>query len=130
MTRPIVVCDDANPSTIIGLHGGVGATEWKGFMPAISMSACCESFATLRVTPGAAIGEHRHGEAEEVYFVVSGTGIVTQDGTAVEVVPGDLVMTKAGQPHGIANNDDEDLHLVVVRATPRTHSDEHGGRAT
>ena len=123
MTRPIVVCDDANPSTIIGLHGGVGTTQWKGFMPAVAMSTCCESFATLRLPPGAAIGEHQHGESEEIYFVVSGTGVVSQDGNEVEVVPGDLVMTPAGQQHGIANNDDEDLQLVVLRATPGKNDD-------
>ena len=71
-------------------------------------------FAKLIIAPGCSIGEHRHvGEAELFYFV-SGSGVVTDDGERVNVSAGDTMTTGDGHSHSVENTGDVDLEMIAV----------------
>lgn len=71
-------------------------------------------FAKLTIAPGCSIGEHRHiGEAELFYFV-SGSGVVIDDGERVNVSAGDAMTTGDGHSHGVENTGDVDLEMIAV----------------
>ena len=71
-------------------------------------------FAKLTIAPGCSIGEHRHvGEAEMFYFL-SGGGVVTDDGERITVSAGDVMTTYDGQSHGVENTGDVDLEMIAV----------------
>ena len=65
--------------------------------------------------PGVWIGEHRHDQGQEYYYIVSGRGIMTLDGERFEVEAGDLTAVLPGGSHGLANNSDEDLRMIAIR---------------
>jgi mannose-6-phosphate isomerase-like protein (cupin superfamily) len=62
--------------------------------------------------PGAAIGYHEQKE-DEIYYVLSGRGVMTLDGKAVDVGPGTAVLTRPGSSHGIKQAGTEDLVLLI-----------------
>jgi mannose-6-phosphate isomerase-like protein (cupin superfamily) len=63
--------------------------------------------------PGASIGVHRHGENEEVYVVLSGSGVMTVNGERRAVRKGDVILNKPGWEHGLENASEEPLALLV-----------------
>ncbi|WP_119066351.1 cupin domain-containing protein [Rubrobacter indicoceani] len=71
--------------------------------------------------PGQAQKVHAHDSSDKVYFVVSGTGSFTIGDETKELGEGNAVMAKAGERHGVANESDKDLTLLVTMAPPPTH---------
>jgi len=72
--------------------------------------------AELTLPPGASIGDHAHESEAEYYFILSGNGIVNDDGTDTPVQAGDTVVTKDGASHSIRNTGNVPLvlHAVIV----------------
>ena len=57
---------------------------------------------------------HRHGDQEETYVIVDGSGTMVVDGTRLEVGHGDVIVNRAGGSHGLENTGTEPLRLVVL----------------
>ena len=66
------------------------------------------------IPPGASIGVHCHDHGEEYYYVVSGKGTMILDNERFEVEHGDLTAVLQGGSHGLQNNTDEDLNIIVM----------------
>lgn len=62
---------------------------------------------------GATIGLHTN-DKDEVYYVLSGRGELTLEGKLSEVGPGDAILTRDGDSHGLRQLGDEDLVIIVV----------------
>lgn len=62
---------------------------------------------------GATIGLHTN-DKDEVYYVLSGRGELTLEGQVSEVGPGDAILTRDGDSHGLRQLGDEDLVILVV----------------
>jgi mannose-6-phosphate isomerase-like protein (cupin superfamily) len=76
----------------------------------------------LTLKPGDSIGFHKHEVNEDVYVIVSGTGVFkNNDGTESPVGPGDITIATLGQSHALTNTGKEDLVFVSVIAgkTPK-----------
>ena len=73
-------------------------------------------FAEMTLNPGSSIGYHKHDSETEYFFILSGTGTVTDDGKEVQVKPGDSIVTGDGGFHGIKNTGSVPLvfHAVIV----------------
>ena len=70
--------------------------------------------AKLTLVKGASIGIHTHADEDEIYYILSGKGIVDDTVTKTEVGPGDAVLTGNGESHSIANPFEETLELLAV----------------
>jgi mannose-6-phosphate isomerase-like protein (cupin superfamily) len=70
--------------------------------------------AELTIPPGASIGVHAHGEETEYFIILSGQGLVADNGTDTMVSAGDLVSTGGGATHGIRNTTTEPLRLIAL----------------
>ena len=64
--------------------------------------------------PGVSIGVHRHQDDEEYYYVLSGQGVMSLDGERFDVEAGDITAVFPGGAHGLENNADTDLCVLVV----------------
>ena len=71
------------------------------------------SIAEIKIPVGVEIVPHHH-VMEEVYHVVSGTGLMMVEDELQQLVPGDTVVIAADEWHNIKNNGDEELLLVVT----------------
>jgi mannose-6-phosphate isomerase-like protein (cupin superfamily) len=62
--------------------------------------------------PGAAIGYHLQKE-DEIYYVLSGRGMMTIDDKAFEVGPGSAILTRPGSSHGLKQVGTDDLVILI-----------------
>jgi mannose-6-phosphate isomerase-like protein (cupin superfamily) len=62
--------------------------------------------------PGAGIGYHEQKE-DEVYYVLSGKGVMTLDDKPHDVGPGTAILTRPGSSHGLKQVGSEDLVILI-----------------
>ena len=67
------------------------------------------------VNPGKRLSYQRHKFRAEHWFIVTGTGEVTIDGTVTSFKPGDTIEFGIGVLHRISNTGKEDVVFVEVQ---------------
>jgi mannose-6-phosphate isomerase-like protein (cupin superfamily) len=98
-----------------GTHNGGGQTVGYSFFKKVPKLALV--FRKRALKPGSGIGYHDQKE-DEIYYVLSGHGTLTIDGKAVEVGPGDAVLTRPGSSHGLKQTGPEDLVIMINYEQP------------
>ncbi|HEY2381579.1 MAG TPA: cupin domain-containing protein [Terriglobia bacterium] len=68
--------------------------------------------------PGQDQRVHSHAESDKIYLVLRGKGVFHIAGEDRELNPGEAVIARPGQDHGVRNSAAEDLVLLVFM-TPR-----------
>jgi mannose-6-phosphate isomerase-like protein (cupin superfamily) len=96
------------------MRGGAGSVEILHVFRQEELGGAARLFARLTIPKGGSIGHHVHDAEEEVFYILSGTGFVTEDGVQTVVGPGDAVLTGGGAGHAIENRGDAPLVLVAV----------------
>lgn len=71
-------------------------------------------FNIMVMKPGDSIGEHVHEGEEEIFHFLRGTAEYNDNGTKVQVGPGDTVFCRDGELHGMVNTGDEPLEFVAL----------------
>ena len=93
-----------------GPHNGGGETA------AYSFFAGAENFDLAfrkRVLfPGSSIGYHLQ-QGDEIYYILSGRGLMTVNGKTFDVAPGDAVLTRPGNSHGLRPTNNDTLVLII-----------------
>ena len=66
--------------------------------------------------PGQAQKVHAHERSDKIYYVLEGTGSFTVGDDEEDLGEGHAVIASAGVPHGVRNETDENLVLLVTMA--------------
>lgn len=82
-----------------------------------------QSLAEATLPPGGATTEHYHPRAEEIYYILHGTGTMRIDGEQREVRPGDAIAIPPGAKHKILNHCDSPLVFLCCCAPCYEHED-------
>jgi mannose-6-phosphate isomerase-like protein (cupin superfamily) len=93
-----------------GTHDGGGQTVGYSFFdktPGMKFI-----FRKRALHPGAGVGLHEQHE-DEVYYVISGKGVMTVDGTKVDMTPGTAVLTRPGSSHSLKQMGADDLVVLI-----------------
>ena len=93
-----------------GTHDGGGQTIGYSFFdktPGMKFV-----FRKRALHPGAGVGPHAQHE-DEVYYVLSGRGVMTVDDTRVDMTPGTAVLTRPGSSHALKQTGSEDLVVLI-----------------
>jgi mannose-6-phosphate isomerase-like protein (cupin superfamily) len=93
-----------------GTHKGGGQTIGYSFFKEVPNLALVFRKRTFK--PGSAIGYHEQKE-DEIYYVLSGRGLMTIDGKEMPVGPGDAILTRPGSSHGLKQVGSEDLVIMI-----------------
>ncbi|HET6451442.1 MAG TPA: cupin domain-containing protein [Spirochaetia bacterium] len=96
------------------MRDGAGAVEFLHVFRSRELRGRTRLFARLRLEAGSSIGFHRHEGEEEIFYILSGRGEVSEGGPASLVEPGDAVLTGDGAGHSIANPGPDPLELMAV----------------
>ena len=97
-----------------GPHNGPGQTVGHVFFdktPNLHFS-----FRKRVLKPGSGIGYHEQHE-DEVYYVLSGRGVMTLDDKPYDVSPGTAILTRTGSSHGLKQVGAEDLVVIITYET-------------
>jgi mannose-6-phosphate isomerase-like protein (cupin superfamily) len=79
------------------------------------------SVAEAVIEPGQTTRAHYHQAADEVYYVLSGKGIVRVGENAAAVAVGVCVLIPAGQVHSATCDGDEALRILCICSPPYSH---------
>jgi mannose-6-phosphate isomerase-like protein (cupin superfamily) len=82
-----------------------------------------QSLAEARLAPGAATTPHHHAVTEEIYYILSGTAVMTVGPDTRDVGPGDAIAIPPGQRHTIRNTGADDLVFLCTCAPGYEHAD-------
>jgi mannose-6-phosphate isomerase-like protein (cupin superfamily) len=82
-----------------------------------------QSLAEARLPPGASTTLHYHPRAEEIYYIVSGQGLMRLDHQTQTVGPGDAIAIPPGRVHQITNTGSEPLTFLCCCAPGYEHED-------
>lgn len=84
-----------------------------------------QSLAEAIVPVGGATRLHRHGQSEEIYYIVAGTGRMTLGAEEFDVGPGDTIAIMPGTAHRVENTGAEPLRVLCACTPPYGHDDTH-----
>jgi mannose-6-phosphate isomerase-like protein (cupin superfamily) len=93
-----------------GTHNGGGQTVGYSFFKKAPGLALV--FRKRALKPGSGIGYHEQKE-DEIYYVLSGRGVMTIDGKSFDVEPGTAVLTRPGSSHGLTQVGTQDLVIMI-----------------
>ena len=94
-----------------GTHNGGGQTiRYSFFDKTPGMKFV---FRKRALHQGAGVGPHEQRE-DEVYYVLSGKGVMTVDDTPVDMTTGTAVLTRPGSSHSLKQVGSEDLVVLIA----------------
>ena len=102
---------DIIPAPYGQCHDGEGTLMCKSLLDGFDSRHFCYMHSD-DMPAGVSIGLHRHEGNEEIYYLVSGKGILTYDDKTYEMKTGDISLCKSGHSHAFEAVDD--CVLVVI----------------
>ncbi|MFO0704144.1 MAG: cupin domain-containing protein [Patescibacteria group bacterium] len=66
------------------------------------------------IHPHSTIGYHKNTGNEEIYYIISGEGVMKIDDEEHMVRPGDATIVHGGSSHGLQNNSDKEMKILVI----------------
>lgn len=115
-TKPTIIypheCDFEQTLDLPG-----GRTRWQTLLSADRTPTDAMTVGITEIEPGQAneFFLHQHAQSE-VYYILSGHGVVKICGEEYALQPGSLVFIPGDAPHGLCNTGDEVLRLLYVFA--------------
>jgi mannose-6-phosphate isomerase-like protein (cupin superfamily) len=82
------------------------------------------SLAEEVLPPGRAVAPHHHRELEEIYYILSGTGLMTVGAESAEVGSGDAIYVPRGARHTLLNTGTSPIRLMVACGPAFYYEDE------
>lgn len=74
------------------------------------------------LAPGQLQRPHTHADQDKIYVVLEGRGRATLDASEVALEAGEALLAPAGAAHGLANDGETPLLVLVVVAPPPPHA--------
>lgn len=94
-------------------HGGKGSILFRRVWANDSFKTDWYFVDHCLLPPDTSIGYHQHNTIEEIYYVMSGTGRFTVNDATFDVKTGDALPCRLHDSHGLYNNSNELLEILV-----------------
>jgi quercetin dioxygenase-like cupin family protein len=76
------------------------------------------------VAPGQSQRPHTHGDQDKIYYVLEGSGRFSLGGKEERLGKGEALVAEAGIEHGLFNDGNEPMLILVVVTPPPPHGPE------
>ncbi len=96
------------------MRGGEGSVTIEHWFKPDDFGAGVRLCARMIIPPGAGIGTHTHEHEDEIYLVLSGEGLIEEQGEWVSITAGDAILTGHNGSHGVRNNGTQPLIIAAV----------------
>lgn len=96
------------------VRGGTGKLSFHDFLTADEAFGAGHLFSRTVIPAGASIGEHRHDGEFEVYYILSGTAEVIDNGEAFTLRAEDTHLCASGESHAVRNAGEENLEVLML----------------
>ncbi len=98
-----------------GIHGGDGPAALSEIWSKSDFRGNWDFVDRLILPPGSTVGAHRHGDNEEMYIVLAGSGVMTMNGESFPVGEGDMMLNPPQGEHSLVNTSDGDIDLLIIQ---------------
>lgn len=78
------------------MRDGKGSVELQHVFIQDELTGKCRLFARVTLKPGCSIGTHTHDREEEIYYIISGTATVDDNGEIRSSAPATLCLPATG----------------------------------
>ena len=99
------------------MRGGDGTVTLTPGLQAGDYAAKLRLFSRITIPAGGSIGYHIHEQEAEFFYVLSGEGMMDDNGTPAAIAAGDATVTRDGEGHGVVNTGSGPLELLAVIVT-------------
>ncbi|KGK86248.1 cupin [Desulfosporosinus sp. HMP52] len=108
--------EELRTDSVSNFRGGKGEIQMTHFLETEKdeFKGKGRLFAKNVLKPGTSIGLHEHVGDFETYVILSGEGMVDDNGEQKSVKPGDVIITKNGEKHSIENTGTVDLEVMAL----------------
>ena len=110
----IIRIGDLEAEEMQNMRGGAGSAVRFLYENAAGLGGKIKMFAVMDLEAGATVGEHKHEGDMEIYLLLDGTAKALDNGEEVTLGPGDMLITKDGESHSLANQSADRLSFVAV----------------
>lgn len=110
----IKTIEKMNQVMIQNMRGGEGEVEVLHLFDASEFTGKARLCAKITIRQGCSIGFHEHGQEEEIYYILEGEGVFSENGQDTVIGPGTATITGNGNGHSIRNDKPEPLVLMAV----------------
>ena len=114
MIRNFLTCEK---ETSENSHEGIGAIEIQKTFRRTDFKGAWDFALRVVMPPNSSMGVHEHGQDEEMYIILEGEGLMTIEGKEKRVGKGDMILNKPGGKHGLLNDTDSEIELLIVQAS-------------
>jgi mannose-6-phosphate isomerase-like protein (cupin superfamily) len=98
-----------------GSHDGQGVVDLYEIWGRADFKSNVDFMDRVVIPPKSTIGYHKHGNNEEIYILLEGQGTMTIDNEPVAVKKGDMILNPAFGEHGLVNDSDSNIDLLVIQ---------------
>jgi len=95
--------------------GGKGDMTFRTLFAPEDLAGKTGMFAAVTLPAGNTIGEHLHDSDCEVYYILSGEGVMIEDGKRYPVQAGDVEFCPQGHSHGLDNLSAEPVTFLAMQ---------------
>lgn len=95
-------------------HEGNGAVELYEIWNKSDFLSNCDFIDRQVIPPNATVGYHKHGNDEEMYIILEGSGTMTIDNQQVKIKKGDMIKNPPYGEHGLVNDSDSNINLLII----------------
>ena len=114
MIKNFITCDKI---TYDSSHGGQGAIEIQKMFRREDFKGAWDFALRVNMPPNSSMGLHEHEDDEEMYIILNGEGLMTIEGKEQRVSKGDMILNKPYGTHGLLNNSNQVLELLIIQAS-------------
>ena len=94
--------------------GGEGYVLMERLIGEDVLDGKCRMFANIVLEKDCSLGFHAHHGESETYYILEGSGIYNDTGNEIPVSAGDVLVCRAGNGHGLKNQNQEPLRYVAL----------------
>ena len=96
-------------------HNGIGSLEKVRAFSKKDFKTNLDFIDYVIVKPGETIGEHIHGDNEEIYFFIEGCGTMLIGNEKIHVSEGDIAVNSFQESHGLINNGNIPIKILIFQ---------------
>ncbi len=103
-------------SAMENVHSGEGLCKNAQVLDKSAFKSPLRFIYYTEMPAGTSIGEHQHGDDNEVYVILGGTGEYTSNGETVDVKEGDVLVNEPFASHALKNTGKDVMRIFVYEA--------------
>ncbi|PMG38772.1 cupin [Vibrio splendidus] len=100
-------------------HGGDGEIDIYRAFRRKDFDGAWDFAIRVVMPPGSSMGEHTHGDDEEMYIILKGEGTMIIEGKEEHVTSGDMVVNKRFGTHSLINTSANQIELLIIQASQK-----------